>query len=118
MALLDHDDALPEHALLFMAQAICAQPETQILYSDEDKLNGRGERFDPHFKSDWNPDLFFSQNYVSHLGVYRRKLLQQIGGFRLGVEGSQDQIFCCVACRMCKQIRSCIYLACSTTGVP
>ncbi|HAX4944186.1 TPA: glycosyltransferase family 2 protein, partial [Escherichia coli] len=91
VALLDHDDALPEHALLFMAQAICAQPETQILYSDEDKLNGRGERFDPHFKSDWNPDLFFSQNYVSHLGVYRRNLLQKIGGFRLGVEGSQDQ---------------------------
>ncbi|HAW8069047.1 TPA: glycosyltransferase family 2 protein, partial [Escherichia coli] len=91
VALLDHDDALPEHALLFMAQAICAQPETQILYSDEDKLNGRGERFDPHFKSDWNPDLFFSQNYVSHLGVYRRNLLQRIGGFRLGVEGSQDQ---------------------------
>lgn len=91
VALLDHDDALPEHALLFMAQAISAQPETQILYSDEDKLNGRGERFDPHFKSDWNPDLFFSQNYVSHLGVYRRALLQKIGGFRLGVEGSQDQ---------------------------
>lgn len=91
VALLDHDDVLPEHALLYMAQAISAQPETQILYSDEDKLNGRGERFDPHFKSDWNPDLFFSQNYVSHLGVYRRNLLQKIGGFRLGVEGSQDQ---------------------------
>lgn len=91
VALLDHDDALPEHALLFMAQAISAQPDTQILYSDEDKLNGRGERFDPHFKSDWNPDLFFSQNYVSHLGVYRRELLTKIGGFRLGVEGSQDQ---------------------------
>ncbi len=91
VALLDHDDALPEHALLFMAQAICERPHTQILYSDEDKLNSRGERFDPHFKSDWNPDLFFSQNYVSHLGVYRRSLLQQIGGFRLGVEGSQDQ---------------------------
>lgn len=91
VALLDHDDALPEHALLFMAQAICELPDTKIFYSDEDKLNGRGERFDPHFKSDWNPDLFFSQNYVSHLGVYRRNLLQQIGGFRLGVEGSQDQ---------------------------
>lgn len=91
VALLDHDDVLPEHAMLFMAQAICEQPHTQILYSDEDKINARGERFDPHFKSDWNPDLFFSQNYVSHLGVYRRSLLQQIGGFRLGVEGSQDQ---------------------------
>ncbi|WP_167402272.1 glycosyltransferase family 2 protein [Aeromonas rivipollensis] len=91
VALLDHDDALPEHALLFMAQAICEQPDAHILYSDEDKLNAKGERFEPHFKSDWNPDLFFSQNYVSHLGVYRRSLLQQIGGFRLGVEGSQDQ---------------------------
>lgn len=91
VALLDHDDALSEHALLFMAQAICNQPEAQILYSDEDKLNARGERFDPHFKSDWNPDLFFSQNYVSHLGVYCRSLLKKIGGFRLGVEGSQDQ---------------------------
>jgi len=39
----------------------------------------------PSFKPDWNPDLFLSQNYVSHLGVYRRELLQRIGGFRLGV---------------------------------
>jgi len=91
VALLDHDDALPEHALLFMAQSIYNQPSTRILYSDEDKLNAKGERFEPHFKSDWNPDLFFSQNYVSHLGVYHRDLLKKIGGFRLGVEGSQDQ---------------------------
>lgn len=91
IALLDHDDALPEHALLFMAQSIHNRPETKIIYSDEDKLNARGERFEPHFKSDWNPDLFFSQNYVSHLGVYHHDLLKKIGGFRLGVEGSQDQ---------------------------
>ncbi len=91
VALLDHDDALPEHALLFMAQSIHNQPNTRILYSDEDKLNAKGERFEPHFKSDWNPDLFFSQNYVSHLGVYQHELLKKIGGFRLGVEGSQDQ---------------------------
>ena len=91
IALLDHDDALPEHALFFMAQAIHQHPDVQILYSDEDKLNMKGERVEPHFKSDWNPDLFFSQNYVSHLGVYRRALLERIQGFRLGVEGSQDQ---------------------------
>lgn len=91
VALLDHDDALPEHALLFMAQTIHSQPNARILYSDEDKLNAKGERFEPHFKSDWNPDLFFSQNYVSHLGVYHHDLLKKISGFRLGVEGSQDQ---------------------------
>ena len=90
VALLDHDDELARHALLFMVAAINGVPDAQVLYSDEDKLNGKGERFDPHFKSDWNPDLLFSQNYVSHLGVYRRDLLQRIGGFRVGVEGSQD----------------------------
>lgn len=90
IALLDHDDALPEHALLFVAQAIDATPDAQIIYSDEDKISADGQRFAPHFKSDWNPDLFYSQNYVSHLGVYRRALLERIGGFRAGVEGSQD----------------------------
>lgn len=90
VALLDHDDALAKHALYFMACAINAQPDAQILYSDEDKIDRRGKRFEPHFKSDWNPDLFFSQNYVSHLGLYRRELLRRIGGFRTGVEGSQD----------------------------
>lgn len=90
VALLDHDDALPEHALLFVAQSINAQPDAQVIYSDEDKIKADGQRFDPHFKSDWNPDLFYSQNYVSHLGVYKRDLLEKIGGFRPGVEGSQD----------------------------
>lgn len=91
VALLDHDDALPEHALYFIAEAINEHPRAQILYSDEDKIDELGKRFEPHFKSDWNPDLFFSQNYVSHLGVYQRSILQKIGGFRPGVEGSQDQ---------------------------
>lgn len=90
VALLDHDDELASHALYFVAEAIKQNPSAQILYSDEDKIDEKGHRSDPHFKSDWNPDLFFSQNYVSHLGVYRRELLQRIGGFRVGVEGSQD----------------------------
>jgi O-antigen biosynthesis protein len=91
VALLDHDDELPQHALYFVALAINEKPEVQVLYSDEDKIDGHGIRFEPHFKSGWNPDLFFSQNYVSHLGVYKRDLLTRIGGFRNGVEGSQDQ---------------------------
>ena len=91
VALLDHDDELSPYALYFMAQAINRYPDAAVIYSDEDKIDEAGSRFEPHFKSDWNPDLFFSQNYVSHLGVYRRTLLEQISGFRLGVEGSQDQ---------------------------
>ena len=91
VALLDHDDVLACHALHFVVEAINQNPSAQVLYSDEDKIDEQGKRVDPHFKPDWNPDLFFSQNYVSHLGVYRRELLQRIGGFRIGVEGSQDQ---------------------------
>lgn len=90
VALLDHDDELAQHALLFMVSAINRNPSVQILYSDEDKIDKEGNRSEPHFKSDWNPDLFFSQNYVCHLGVYRRDLLNRIDGFRPGVEGSQD----------------------------
>lgn len=91
VALMDHDDELAQHALLFMVGAINRNPSAQILYSDEDKIDEQGNRSEPHFKPDWNPDLFFSQNYVSHLGVYRRELLKRIGGFRIGLEGSQDQ---------------------------
>lgn len=91
VALLDHDDSLAEHALYFMAVAIRDHQDVKILYSDEDKIDSQGKRYAPHFKSDWNPDLFFSQSYVSHLGVYKRDLINAIGGFRVGVEGSQDQ---------------------------
>lgn len=91
IALLDHDDLLSEHALYYVALAINSNFKAKVLYSDEDKLDDFGKRYEPHFKSDWNPDLFFSQNYVSHLGVYKRDLLEAVGGFRKGVEGSQDQ---------------------------
>lgn len=91
IALLDHDDFLPAHALYYVADTINQKPESQIIYSDEDKIDEKGIRFEPHFKSDWNPDLFYSQNYVSHLGVYRHDIIQKIKGFRVGVEGAQDQ---------------------------
>jgi GT2 family glycosyltransferase len=87
---LDHDDELAEHALCFMAEATRSHPDAGMIYSDEDKIDGEGQRFDPLFKPDWNPDLFFSQNYVAHLTMIRRDLLERVGGFRTGVEGSQD----------------------------
>lgn len=90
VALLDHDDELAEHALYMVAEELNAFPEADLIYSDEDKINSAGERVSPHFKTDWNPDLFYSLNFISHLGVYRRRILQEIGGFREGYEGSQD----------------------------
>ncbi|WP_238345789.1 glycosyltransferase family 2 protein [Luteimonas saliphila] len=90
VALLDHDDELRPHALLEMAQAIVDDPTLDLLYSDEDKIDGEGRRFDPYFKPDWNPDLLRSQNYVCHLSVIRTSLVRAVGGFRPGFEGSQD----------------------------
>ncbi|WP_217362977.1 glycosyltransferase [Roseicella sp. DB1501] len=90
VALLDHDDLLAETALYEVAAAIEADPEAAVLYSDEDKLDAEGQRFGAYFKPDFDPDLLLGQNFVSHLGVYRRDLLERLGGLREGLEGSQD----------------------------
>lgn len=90
IALLDHDDMLPEHALFYVAQAILDHPDAGLIYSDEDKINAAGNRQDAYFKTDWNPDLFLSQNMISHLGAYKAELVRKVQGFREGLEGSQD----------------------------
>lgn len=90
VVLLDHDDELHPNALLEVAEAIRLNPSLKVIYSDEDKIDQEGRRFDPYFKPDWNYDLFLSHNCVSHLGVYNRALLLEVGGFSVGMEGSQD----------------------------
>ena len=90
VALLDHDDLLTEHALFWVVDAINQNPTAGLIYSDEDKLDSNGQRFDPYFKSDFNPELMLAQNMVCHLGVYRFDLLKTLNGFRTGFEGAQD----------------------------
>ncbi|SDB29582.1 glycosyltransferase family 2 protein [Belnapia rosea] len=90
VALMDHDDRLPEHALYAVAAELAAHPDAVLVYSDEDKLDARGERYGPYFKPDFDPDLLLQQNLVSHLGVFRRDVLMAVGGLREGFEGSQD----------------------------
>jgi GT2 family glycosyltransferase len=90
IALLDSDDELPPHALYWVAKEINDYPDADLIYSDEDKLNDKGERYEPYFKPDWNPALIRSQNYICHLSVFRRSLVAKVGGFREGLEGSQD----------------------------
>lgn len=90
IALLDHDDLLSEHAIFWVVDAINKYPEIRLIYSDEDKIDENGVRSGPYFKCDWNPDLFYSHNLITHLGVYHAELINKIEGFRVGVEGSQD----------------------------
>ncbi|MCF3098649.1 glycosyltransferase [Aeromonas australiensis] len=90
IGLLDHDDCLAPDALLSVVQALNAKPHAKVLYSDEDKIDEAGQRFNPHFKSAWNRDLFYSHNYICHFTVLDTTLARSVGGFREGVEGSQD----------------------------
>jgi glycosyltransferase involved in cell wall biosynthesis len=90
VALFDNDDLLREQALFWVANAIVTNPDAGLIYSDEDKIDQSGRRYDPYFKSDWNPDLFLSHNMICHLGVYRADLVRKLGGFREGYEGAQD----------------------------
>ena len=90
IALLDHDDVLPPHALYEVALEINRNPEVDMIYSDEDHIDSQGRHKLPHFKPDWSPDSFLAWMYTCHLGVYRRNLVNKIKGFRQGFEGSQD----------------------------
>lgn len=90
VVLMDQDDELPPHALYFVAKWLNKFPEADLLYSDEDKMDLDDRRYDPFFKPDWSPDLFLSMNYLNHLTVIRTDLIRATGGFREGLEGSQD----------------------------
>ena len=87
---LDHDDELRPHALLEVVEKLRCNPDAGLIYSDEDKIDAEGRRFDPYFKPDWNLDLLRSQNFLCHFTVIRADLVREVGGFRAGFEGSQD----------------------------
>jgi GT2 family glycosyltransferase len=90
IVLLDHDDVLARHALAAVVHELNRHRDADIVYSDEDRLDENGRRYAPYFKPDWSPELFAGQNLISHLGVYRTSLVRKVGGFREGLEGSQD----------------------------
>ena len=79
IVLCDHDDELAPDALYECAKAVNERPALQVLYTDEDKIDFESAyRFEPHFKTDYNPELLRSVNYVCHLFVMRRSLLESI----------------------------------------
>jgi GT2 family glycosyltransferase/SAM-dependent methyltransferase len=90
VAFLGHDDELSPDALFELARRLNEEPDLDLIYTDEDKLDPEGRRVEPFFKPDWSPDLLLSMNYIAHLSVFRRSLLGEIGGFRLGLDGAED----------------------------
>ncbi|HYW53867.1 MAG TPA: glycosyltransferase family 2 protein [Dongiaceae bacterium] len=90
VALLDHDDVLAPDALFSVALLLNREPDTDFVYSDEDKIDDLDRRSEPYFKPEWSPDSFLARMYTGHLAVFRRALVIAAGGFREGFEGSQD----------------------------
>ncbi|OSS41185.1 Glycosyl transferase, group 2 family protein [Desulfurella amilsii] len=91
IVLLDHDDVLSCDALYEVVRIINQFSDADFLYSDEDKISEDGKKlYDQHFKPDFSPDMLRSYNYISHLCVIKKDLLDKVGYFREGFEGSQD----------------------------
>jgi GT2 family glycosyltransferase len=87
---LDHDEELKPDALFQVARLLADRPDLDYVFSDEDKKDPDGRPVEAFFKPGWSPDLLLSVNYVTHFSVYRRALVERVGGFREGFEGSQD----------------------------
>jgi glycosyltransferase involved in cell wall biosynthesis/SAM-dependent methyltransferase len=87
---LDHDDELAPFALHEIVSLLNQNQNIDFVYSDEDKIDQSGNRKDPFFKPDWSPDLFLSQNYLCHLSIIRKTVIDNVEGFRTGYDGSQD----------------------------
>ena len=90
IAFADHDDTLAEEAFYQMAKEISQHSEADLIYSDEDIIDIRGNRLFPHFKPDFNPDYLCCVNYICHLVVVKRTLLDRTGLLRPEYDGSQD----------------------------
>lgn len=106
IVLADHDDVVPVHALFECAKALNKDKSIDVIYSDEDKLDMDGKKyFDPHFKSDFNIDLLCSMNYICHLFVVKKTIIDEVGMLRSEFDGAQDHDFILRCCEVAKNIK-------------
>jgi O-antigen biosynthesis protein len=84
VAFLAEGDILPPHALYEIAVELLRFPETELLYTDEDRIDHAGNRAAPRFKTGWDPDLLLSHDYIGALACYRRETIVEAGGPRAG----------------------------------
>ncbi|VVB88189.1 Glycosyl transferase family 2 [uncultured archaeon] len=90
ISFLDHDDEISPFALYEIVRLLNEHLDANLIYSDEDRLNEKGNRINPFFKPDWSLPMFLSTNYICHFLVYRNSLIHEVSGFREGFDGSQD----------------------------
>ena len=92
--LADHDDMVARNALYEIVKVINEDPSVDIIYTDEDKVSMDGKNFyGPNFKSDFNIDLLRSVNYICHIFVVKKEIIEKAGTFRSAFDGAQDYDF-------------------------
>lgn len=102
----DHDDTLAPNALFEIVKEMNEHPGTDVVYTDEDKVTMDGKRyFDPHFKPDFNLDMLRCNNYICHIFVVKREILEQVGMLRKEFDGAQDFDFILRCCEKAENIR-------------
>ena len=80
---LDDSGLMSVHALYWVVQELLKHPDAGFIYADEDQFDESGRRFAPHFKPDWNPDLFLTWDYAGPLKFFRTELARKLGGLRV-----------------------------------
>ncbi|MGA0544723.1 glycosyltransferase [Brevundimonas sp. VNH65] len=101
---LDHDDLITPDCLAWFALHYADEPETDLAYSDDDKIGEDGDRYAPQFKPDWSPTLLLNYMYMSHALTVRRDLFEALGGFHAEYDGSQDYEFALRATERARKI--------------
>jgi len=88
---LDHDDQLNPRAIELMSETIAnSSARPQVVYSDEDKIDGKGEHYELYCKPDYSPELLLTQMYLCHFTVFQTDVVRTHGGFRSEMDGAQD----------------------------
>lgn len=105
IALLDHDDTLATFALYEMVKAVNQNPDLDFIYSDRDFLSvDGGTRLNPFFKPDFSPYFLLSSNYLAHFEMFKKEVIDKLGGFRSGFDGAQDYDLALRATELTKKV--------------
>ena len=81
---------MAEYALFEVVKCINKYPEVEFIYSDEDKIDQTGERFEPYFKPDYSPETLECNNYITHFVVVKKELIDEVGMLDSKFNGAQD----------------------------
>ena len=102
----DHDDLIEPDALFEIVKALNESDQVDAVYTDEDKITMSGdELYDPQFKPDFNWRMIETNNYICHIFVVRRTIVDKVGMLRSEFDGAQDYDMVLRCCEEAREVR-------------